>query len=144
MHERQRSNLLVRSRAEFLDYCVAAARTRRLWSQLRIFSPRLHYEIGFKRSDDTACCLASFVGRKSRNVVTVPVGRDDGMQLATCSLLDVLGNVHHARLWHPFGKTSRAEIDQYVPFRFSAVLKTDEKAITESDVIGADRRAGGR
>src|SRR5262245_56799731 len=30
-------------------------------------------------------------------------------------------------------KSSRFEIDQHVPFRFSAVLKAQEKAVTESD-----------
>src|SRR4029077_2903493 len=132
------------SRAESFVVCVAAARTRRLWSQLRIFGPRLHYEIGLKRFDDIACCWAGFARRKSGNVVTVPVGRDDGMKVATRPLFDVRGDIQQARLWHSFGNTSRAKIDQDVPLRFSAVLKTDEKAVTESDVVGADRRAGGR
>src|SRR5262249_39054050 len=68
----------------------------------------------------------------------------DGVELAPGPLFDVFGYIHHARFWYPCGKTSRSEIDQHVSFRFSAVRKADEKAITESDVVSADCRTGGR
>src|SRR5262245_39150303 len=97
------------------------------------------------------CCAAyrdlqSFPTRRSSdlNVVAVPMGGHDGVELAPGPLLDVLGDVHHARLWHPFRETARAKIDEHVPFGFSRVLEADEKAITESDVVGADHRTGGR
>jgi hypothetical protein len=104
----------------------------------------LHDEIGFERFDDIACCLASFVRCKSGDVVTVPVRRDDGMEFAACPRLDIFGDIHHARLRHAFGETGRTKIDQHVPFRFSEVLKAQEKAVAESDVVSADRRAGRR
>src|SRR5262249_49728459 len=132
-----------RSCPEFLVVCIASARARRVWSELRIFGPRLHYEIGFKRLDDVASGLAGFVRRKSGDVVTVPVRCDHGMKFAPCPLLDVFGDIHHARLRHAFGKTGRTKIDQHVPLRFSTVLKAQEKAVAESDVVRADRRAGG-
>src|SRR5262245_65286819 len=60
------------------------------------------------------CCAAyrdlqSFPTRRSSdlNVVAVPMGGHDGVELAPGPLLDVLGDVHHARLWHPFRETAR-------------------------------------
>src|SRR5215471_12041189 len=47
-------------------------------------------------------------------------------------------------IMHAFGEAGRAKIDEHVPFGFSRVLETDEKAITESDVVSADCRTGGR
>src|SRR6516225_6553924 len=74
----------------------------------------------------------------------VPLRGHDRVELAPGPLLDVLGDFHHARLWHAFREAGRAKIDEHVPFGFSRVLETDEKAITESDVVSADCRTGGR
>src|SRR5262249_25926010 len=137
-------HLLSGARAELRGHCAAGARTRGVRCQLRIFGPRLHDEIRLERFDDVACSFASFLRGKSRNVVAVPMRGHDGVELAPGPLFDVFGYIHHARFWYPCGKTSRSEIDQHVSFRFSAVRKADEKAITESDVVSADCRTGGR
>src|SRR5262245_30268965 len=134
--------MLARSRAERLDLCRAGAGTRRLWTKLWIFGPRLYDEVGVERFDHVARRLAVLL-RKSGHMVPVPVGGDDGMELPLGPLLDVLGDVHHARLRHPLGKARGSEIDQDVLFRRGAVGETDQKAVAESDVIRADGRALG-
>src|SRR5262249_21197448 len=128
----------------FVGQWGAAGGTRGVRRQLRIFGPRLHDEIRLERFDDIACPVASFRRGKSGNVVAVPMRGHDRVEPAPGPLLDVLGDVHHARLWHAFREAGRAKIDEPVPFGFSRVLETDEKAITESDVVSADCRTGGR
>jgi hypothetical protein len=151
VHQTQRGNLLKRSRAQLLNHALVlslatglglllAGRPRRLGAEFRIFSPRLDDERGLERPDHVAGPFA-FRRCKTGNMVAVPVGGDDGVQFAVRAFLDVLGDVHHARLRNPLGKSGRSEIDQNMPFRFRAVGEADEKAIAEPDVICADCHA---
>jgi hypothetical protein len=64
----------------------------------------LYHEVRLERSDDIACSFASFLRGKPRNVVTVPVGSDDGMKLAPGPLLDVFGESIMRDFGTPLGK----------------------------------------
>src|SRR5215510_2371327 len=140
MHERQRGDVLTCSFPELLDLCAAGLRARRLRIELRVFSPGLNYDVWFERLDHIARAFAAFLRCKARDVITVPMSGDDGVQLALSSFLDVLGDVHHARLRYPLRKTGGSEIYQDVLFRFWAIFKTYEKAIAEPNMISADCR----
>ncbi len=102
---------------------------------LRVFRPGLDHMIGVQRSDDLAGAHAR---RKAADMVTVPMRRDDNVQLTAALRLDVLRDLLHIIFRPVLGGRSAAVIHQHVAIGLG-VVKCDEEAIAKTDVVHSNR-----
>src|ERR1700722_20620115 len=67
----------------------------------------------------------------------------DSIKLRRCDCLDVLRNLLHVTFfWPAFGRCSATIVQEYMS-GFLGILKRQQKAVAETDVVHADRQAGG-
>lgn len=136
MHIIQRSEKEGRVRAS-----ARRCRAGRVSLRFGVFSPGLYHNVRLAPGDDVAGRSSFRVGRKAADVVFVAMRGDDGVKLALTFLFDVAGNAQHQVFRRNLRLRGAAEVYQDVAVfylaAFELVLKLEQEAITEADLIGA-------
>ena len=101
--------------------------------------PWLHYQLRTAGCNDVAGTLAIVASRESVDVVAMAMRCHHGVQLAVASLGNILCN---SQQQPRFPRAAcAAEIDQHVPVP-RRVMKRQQEAVSESDVINTQRQFG--